>query len=87
MNAMDLALAIGVSGFSAIMLATSVYSCMKTKMSKLLPICLAFLLFLIKGLYFISESVTRDSLDISIRIALGIDFAIILLIYIAAAKR
>jgi hypothetical protein len=61
LQSLDIALAIGISGFSAIMLATSVYSYAKTKVSKLLPICLAFLLFMIKGLYFVYEVIIEYS--------------------------
>jgi hypothetical protein len=87
LQSLDIALAIGISGFSAIMLATSVYSYAKTKVSKLLPICLAFLLFMIKGLYFVYEVIIEYSLSTSVRIVLILDFIIIILIYLAVAKK
>ena len=87
LQSLDIALAIGISGFSAIMLATSLYSYAKTKVSKLLPICLAFLLFMIKGLYFVYEVITEYSLSTSVRIVLILDFIIIILIYLAVAKK
>ena len=87
MQSLDIALAIGISGFSAIMLATSLYSYAKTKVSKLLPICLAFLLFMIKGLYFVYEVIIEYSLSTSVRIVLILDFIIIILIYLAVAKK
>jgi hypothetical protein len=87
LQSLDIALAIGVSGFSAIMMATSVYSYSKTKVSKLLPLCLAFLLFMIKGLYFVYEVIIEYSLSTSVRIVLILDFIIIILIYLAVAKK
>jgi hypothetical protein len=87
MEAIDIALAIGITGFSAIVLVTSFYSYLKTKFIKLLPICLAFLLFLMKGLYFILEIYSKSSLSTSMRIVLALDFVIIILIYFAVAKK
>jgi hypothetical protein len=87
MQGLDIALAIGLTGFSIIVLATSFYSYTKTKINKLLPICLAFLLFLIKGLYFIWEVNAAGTLSTPLRLVLVLDFFIIILIYIAIAKR
>ena len=87
MQSIDIALAIGIAGFSAIVLITSMYSYIKTKVMKLVPICIAFLIFMLKGLYFISEVFIKSSLPTSIRIVLLLDFVIIILIYIAIAKR
>ena len=87
MQALDIALAIGISGFAAIMLVISCYSYLKTKVAKLVPICIAFLIFSIKGLYFIYKVVIEYSLSTSIRIVLILDFIIIILIYVAIAKR
>ena len=87
MEAIDIALAIGITGFSAIVLVTSFYSYLKTKFDKLLPICLAFSIFLIKGLYFIWEIYSNNELSNSLRIVLALDFVIIILIYIAVAKK
>lgn len=87
MQAIDVALAIGIFGFSIIMLAISIFSYIKTKVIKLIPICVAFLLFLIKGLYFIFEVISKSSLSNSIRIVLAIDFIIIIFIYLAVAKK
>ncbi|WP_455392494.1 hypothetical protein [[Eubacterium] cellulosolvens] len=87
MFSVDIILALGITGFSAIMLVTSVYSFSKTKVTKLLPICGAFLLFFLKGLYFSYEVFTKYSLSDSIRIVLVLDFIIIILIYIAVAKK
>ena len=87
MQSIDIALAVGISGFSAIMLATSAYSLIKTKVGKLLPICAAFLLFLVKGLYFVFEVFNENQLSESVRVVLILDFIIIIFIYIAIAKR
>ena len=87
MQALDIALAIGISGFSAIMLAISIYSFLKTKVVKLVPICVVFLLLLFKGLYFIFEVFQTCCLSNSVRIVLIIDFVIIILIYTAVAKK
>ena len=87
MQGLDIALAIGITGFSAIVLATSFYSFFKTNINKLLPICLAFLLFFLKGLYFIWEIYVNTSLSTSLRMVLVLDLVIIILIYIAVAKR
>jgi len=87
MQSLDIALAIGITGFSGIMLAISAYSYAKTKVGKLLPICAAFLLFLLKGLYFVYEVITEYSLSDSVRLVLLIDFIIIIFIYIAVAKK
>lgn len=87
MQALDIALALGISGFAGIMLAISFYSYFKTKVTKLIPICVAFLLFLIKGLYFIYEVISELSLSTSIRIILILDFIIIILIYVAITKK
>ena len=61
MQSIDIALAIGIAGFSAIVLITSMYSYIKTKVMKLVPICIAFLIFMLKGLYFISEVFIKSS--------------------------
>jgi hypothetical protein len=87
MQSLDIALAIGISGFSGIMLTISIYSYVKTKVSKLLPVCIAFLLFLIKGLYLVSEMLSRNELSTSLRIVLVLDFIIIIFIYLAIAKK
>jgi hypothetical protein len=87
MEAIDIALAIGITGFSAIVLVTSFYSYLKTKFDKLLPICFAFSLFLIKGFFFIWEIYSKSSASTSLRIILALDFVIIILIYIAVAKK
>ena len=87
MEAIDIALAIGITGFSAIVLVTSFYSYLKTKFDKLLPLCIAFLLFLLKGLYFIWEIYSNNALLTSFRIVLALDLVIIILIYIAVAKK
>ena len=86
-QAIDIALAIGITGFSAIMLATSLFSYAKTKVVKLVPISIAFVLFMLKGIYFIYEVVNKSSLSNSIRIVLVLDFIIIIMIYFAVAKR
>ena len=62
MQSIDIAVAIGISGFSAIVLITSIFSYIKTKVVKLLPICIAFVLFMLKGLYFVFEVFTKNSL-------------------------
>jgi hypothetical protein len=87
MQALDIALAIGIAGFSGIMLAISSYSYLKTKVTKILPICFAFLIFMLKGLYFVYEVITKYSLSTSVRLMLILDFIIIVLIYLAIAKR
>ena len=87
MQSVDIALAVGISGFSAIMLIISIYSLIKTKVGKLLPICAAFLIFLLKGLYFVNEVFNKNQLSESVRIFLVLDFIIIIFIYIAIAKR
>lgn len=87
MQSLDIALAIGITGFSGIMLAISAYSYAKTKVGKLLPICAAFLLFLLKGLYFVYEVIIEYSLSDSVRLVLILDFIIIIFIYIAVAKK
>jgi len=87
MQSLDIALAMGITGFSAIMLAISVYSLVKTKVVKLVPICTAFTLFLIKGLYFVNELNSDYSFSTPIRVILILDFIIIISIYIAVAKK
>jgi hypothetical protein len=87
MEALDIALAIGITGFSVIVLAVSFYSYYKTKVNKILPVCLAFLIFFFKGLYFIWEIYTNSSLSTSLRVVLVMDLFIIILIYIAVAKK
>ena len=87
MESLDIALAIGITGFSAIVLVVSLYSYYKTKVNKILPICLAFLMFFFKGLYFIMEIYSNNSLSTTLRIVLVMDLIIIILIYIAVAKK
>ena len=87
MSTLDLALSIGVFGFSAIMFVLSMVSYVKTKISKLLPLSLAFLLILLKGLYLSAIVIGGDDLDEVTRVVLMMDFFVILLIYVAAAKR
>ena len=87
MQSIDIALAIGITGFSIIMFVVSVYSYIKTKIAKLVPICFAFLIFLLKGLYFVYEVYSQNSLSTFNRIILLLDFIIIILIYIAIAKK
>ena len=87
MESIDFALAIGITGFSVIMIIISSYSLLKTKVVKILPICIAFSLFFIKGLYFIFQLLNENSLSTPIRFVLALDFLIIILIYIAVAKK
>ena len=87
MSTLDLALSIGVFGFSAIMFILSIVSYAKTRISKLLPLSLAFLLILIKGLYLTITVLEGENLDEVLKVVLLLDFFVIFLIYLAAAKR
>lgn len=87
MESIDFALAIGITGFSFIMMIISVYSLIRTKVVKILPICIAFGLFFVKGLYFIVRLLNENSLSTTVRFILALDFIIIILIYIAVAKK
>jgi hypothetical protein len=87
MESIDFALAIGITGFSVIMMSISLFSLLKTKVVKILPICIAFGLFFIKGLYFIFQLFNENSLSTPIRFVLALDFLIIIMIYIAVAKK
>ena len=87
MSTLDLALSVGVFGFSALMFLLSLVSYIKTKFSKLLPLSLAFLLIMGKGLYLTVLCLQGTKLDEILRVVLLVDFFVIILIYIAAAKR
>jgi hypothetical protein len=87
MQPIDIALAIGISGFSVIMLIISLYSFIKTRVGKLLPVSIAFLLFFIKGIYLVYQVFDEVFLGTPMRIVLILDFVIIIFIYIAVAKR
>ena len=80
MEDITLFLAILIVGFSLLLFIISTFAYYRIRNIKFLFVCIAFLMFIIKGLLTITESITQENF------VLGLDLIILLLLYFAVIK-